>query len=228
MRALAMALSGVAALALAGCNVSIGNNASSNAGSDTAAATTHYVNSRASAVSPVLQQSYVDFAFDYPQRWNVTPQRTDGNERNFVRVAAPMVNGFEPYALHVGYVTGSGNAESDRRDMEQGTPGFAQQFGSSFNDFQLVSVGPARVGRYDTYGWRFTATAPSPNGGPTVRIYGRGDFVLPPGATRGLTLISLVTDRAPDSQSAAQVGETGPLKAVLDSLQLTEAGAAGK
>ena len=61
-----------------------------------------------------------------------------------------------------------------------------------------------------------------------MRIYGRGDFVLPPGATRGLTLISLVTDRAPDSQSAAQVGETGPLKAVLDSLQLTEAGAAGK
>ena len=49
---------------------------------------------------------------------------------------------------------------------------------------------------YDSYGWRFTATAPGIGGEPPVQIYGRGDLILPPGASRGVTLVSLATSRA--------------------------------
>jgi hypothetical protein len=228
MRNFAIASATIAAMSLAACNFSVGNPGGNNNFTTAASTTKHFANSRARAVSAVLQQNYLDFSFDYPERWNLTPQRTDGTERNYVRVAAPMINGFEPYAFHVGYVTASGNTEADRHDLEDGAPGFARQFGSSFNDYQLISVGPERVGRYPSYGWRFTASAPGPNQGPPVRIYGRGDFILQPGATRGLTLVTLVTDRASDSQSAEQVGETGPLKAIFDSLNIAGGGVPGK
>jgi hypothetical protein len=229
MYKLALTATGIGVLTLAACNFPIGNGSNGNAGSTATAPAQpkHYVNDRSRATTPLLRENYVDFSFDYPERWTMTPQGNAGTDGNFVRVAAPAVNGFEPFAVHFGTFAGSGDAEADRRNMEAGAPQFAGQFGSSLSNYQLVSVGPSTVGPYRAYGWRFTATAPGPNGGPTVRIFGRGDFVLPPGATHGLTIVSLVTDRTTETQSAQQVGESGTLKAVFDSLQIGGAPNAG-
>jgi hypothetical protein len=185
----------------------------------------HFVNSPDSARSMALRDAYVDFSFDYPARWSQTPQPIDGTAQNYVRVAAPMVNGYEPEAFLVGYVAGTGNAARDRASLPAGTLALAGQFGASLQNYRIVSSGPARVGGYDSYGWRFTATAPGVNGEPPVQIYGRGDLILPPGASRGVTLVAMATSRAGDIHNAAEVGERGALKAILNSFRVATSNA---
>lgn len=217
--------------ALCGCDVSVGNmtdsgtNATANQAAPAAPETVRFVNSRQNALSASLRRFYSDFSFDYPATWAVTPPRTDGTERNFVRVAAPPIDGYEPFAVHVGFATGSGDAEKDRRDIEQALPRLAEQFGSTLENYRVASVGRARVGPHDSWNWRFAATAPGLGGGRPARVIGRGDIVLPPGANRGLLIISLVTDRTDETPEPEQVGERGTLKAVYDSLRLGTAAA---
>ena len=189
-------------------------------GAAAASGTAHFVNSPDNARSMALRDAYVDFSFDYPARWSQTPQPIDGTAQNYVRVAAPMVNGYEPEAFLVGYASGTGNAARDRASLPAGTLALAGQFGASLQDYRIVSSGPGRVGGYESYGWRFTASAPGVGGEPRVQIYGRGDLILPPGASRGVTLVTMTTSRAGDVHSAAEVGERGALKAILDSFRV--------
>ena len=227
--------------ALAGCNFSVGTDPDENGeeagisgriepgtanGAGSAQAMTRFVNSRENATSPGLQQHYVDFSFDYPSNWVVTPQRRDGTDSNYVRVAAPPVDNYEPYAFHVGHAYGSGNAESDRRDIEATLPQIARQFGSSLPNYQITSIGRDRVGSNESWNWRFSASAPSLGGSAPAQVYGRGDIILPPGSDRGVLLITLVTDRAAEVTNPSQVGEAGPVKAVFDSFTLGSSGAA--
>jgi hypothetical protein len=185
-----------------------------------ASGTAHFANSPENARSIALRDAYVDFSFDYPAGWSVTPQPLDGTAQNYVRVAAPMVNGYEPYAFLVGYASGTGNAGRDRASLPAATLDLATRFGAGLQDYQIASSGPGRVAGYDSYGWRFTANGPSAEGQPPVRIYGRGDLILPPGASRGVVLVTLATSRAGDVHGAAEVGERGALKAILDSFRL--------
>ena len=189
-------------------------------GSAAASGIAHFVNSPEQARSMALRDSYVDFSFDYPARWSQTPQPIDGTAQNYVRVAAPMVNGYEPEAFLVGYASGTGNAARDRASIPAAALALAGQFGAALQDYHIVSSGPGRIAGFDTYGWRFTASAPGVGGEPRVQIYGRGDLILPPGASRGVTLVALATSRAGDVHSAAEVGERGTLKAILDSFRL--------
>lgn len=218
--------------ALGGCSGSPGNRADANADGNAAAneavpeppATVHFVNSRQNALSANLRRFYIDFSFDYPAAWAVTPPRTDGTERNFVRVAAPPVEGYEPFSLVVGFATGRGDAEQDRREIERALPQVAEQFGETLDNYRVASVGRSRVGSYESWNWRFSASAPGIEGGRPARISGRGDIILPPGANRGVLLISLVTDRAGEATAPEQVGQTGALKAVYDSFRLGRPG----
>lgn len=222
---------GTAALlaALGGCDISIGNmtdiggNAAANEAAEEAPATVRFVNSRQNALSPNLRRFYIDFSFDYPASWTVTPPRTDGTERNFVRVAAPPVDGYEPFSFHVGFATGSGDAEKDRREIEQALPRVAEQFGRTLENYRLASVGRSRVGPYESWNWRFSASAPAVDDGRPARLTGRGDIILPPGADRGVLIISLVTDRTDEAPTPEQVGESGTLGAVYDSFRLGNA-----
>ncbi len=229
---------------LAGCEVSFnsGNNGSAGGGSDNAAARSgnaaapfagstrgaarRFVNSPENATSPALRQHYVDFSFDYPSNWVITPQPADGSASNYVRVAAPMIDNYEPFAFHVGHSYGSGNAETDARDLEAALPNLARQFGSTIPDYWVTSMGRDRVGAYDSWTWRFSATAPSIRGSQPARVYGRGDLILPPGATKGVLLMTLVTDRTDEVSSPAEVGETGTIKAIFDSFRLGPSGTA--
>jgi len=186
----------------------------------------HFVNSPDNARSMALRDAYVDFSFDYPARWSITPQPIDGTAQNYVRVAAPMVNGYEPYAFLVGHVSGTGNAARDAASLPAATRALAEQFGASLQNYQIVSTGAGRIAGYASYGWRFSATGPSADGGPPVQIFGRGELILPPGAARGVTLVALATSRAGDVHSAAEVGASGPLKAILDSFHLVASTAA--
>jgi hypothetical protein len=200
---------------LAACGGGNGQN-----GSAAASGTAHFVNSPDNARSMALRDAYVDFSFDYPARWSQTPQPIDGTAQNYVRVAAPMVNGYEPEAFLVGFASGTGNAARDRASIPGATLALAEQFGASLQDYHIVSSGPGRIAGFDGYGWRFTASAPGVGGEPRVQIYGRGDLILPPGASRGVTLVAIATSRSGDVHGAAEVGQRGALKAILDSFRL--------
>jgi hypothetical protein len=225
------------AAALAGCefSASTGGNGASDNGQvrgevkgSVAPAMAHFVNSRENARSPGLQRNYVDFSFDYPTHWTITPQPSDGTASNYVRVAAPLIDGYEPFAFHVGHAYGTGNAESDRRDLDQALPQIAEQFGSTLQNYRITSIGQARVGSYDSWNWRFSATAPGINGGAPAQVFGRGDVILPPGATKGVLLLTLVTSRTNEVASPADVGESGTLKALFDSFRLGPSGEGSK
>ena len=226
------------ATALAGCEVSFnsGNNSSGSTGDgdnagqaakagapfsgSTRPAMTRFVNSQENARSPALRQHYVDFTFDYPSHWVITPQPADGSASNYVRVAAPMIDHYEPFAFHVGHAYGSGNPESDRRDLDAALPGIARQFGSTIADYRITSMGMDRVGAYESWSWRFSATAPSIGGSAPASVFGRGDIILPPGATKGVLLLTLVTNRTNEVSSPAEVGQAGTIRAIFDSFRL--------
>jgi hypothetical protein len=218
-----------AAAALCACDVSINGGNEGNGGNAAAAAqpaSKRYVNSRDKAGSDALRRNYVDFSFDYPGHWQETPQPTDGTAANYVRVAAPSIHGYVPYAVHVGFAAAEGTPEEARAALERLTPDFARDFGRGFDNYQIVSMGPGRVGRYDSFGWRFTASAPPQKGEPGATVYGRGDIVLPPGATRGVMIITVATDRAQDVSGPQDIGEGGPVKAIFDSLEVAGSGGA--
>ena len=226
IRKLVRAVAGLGLIApLAACDfsVSIGNNAAADVA---APASRHFVNSRDNARSATLRDHYVDFSFDYPSNWSVTPQPINGTAQNYVRVSAPMINGYEPFAFSVGSAWGTGDTARDRAAMEAGTLELAARFGSDLQDYRIVSAGPTRLGNYNGYGWRFTATAPGVRDEPPIQVYGRGDIILPPGETRGATLITFVTSRNREVSRAEDVGESGTLKALLDSFRLGAGGGA--
>lgn len=228
-RSLSIAI--VSSFFLISCDASfsIGNNSS--AGRDegaSAPATRRFVNSMQHARSDALRRHYVDFSFDYPSNWAMTAQPTDGSAQNYVRVAAPPVDGYEPFAFHVGHAWGTGDAARDRQSMEAGLPDFAQRFGASFQDYRVQSTGVDNVGDQEVMTWRFTATGPAIKGGAPAQIFGRGDILLPPGATRGVILIALATSRTDEVRSAADVGESGTLRAIYDSFRLQPGRAGAK
>jgi hypothetical protein len=221
IRELICAAAGIGLIGAAGgCNFSAGTG---NDNVETAAAspTRRFVNSPEYARSTNLRDHYVDFAFAYPSNWSASPQAIDGSAQNYVRVAAPLINGYEPFAFHVGSAWGTGNAGRDRAAMAAGVRDLAERFGAHFQDYRIVAAGPARVGNYDSYGWRFTASVPGVRNEPRVQVLGRGDIILPPGAARGVTLITLATSRNREVRRAEDVGEGGTLKALLDSFRLT-------
>ena len=230
--AMAAALSACEVSFNGGNNSSAGDSATGNAAggapfsASTRPAASRFVNSRENARSDALRQHYVDFSFDYPAHWVVTPQPADGSASNYVRVAAPLIDGYEPFAFHVGHAYGTGNAESDRRDLDRALPQIARQFGSTLPNYQITSMGADRVGGYDSWNWRFSASAPAVGAGRPAQVYGRGDIILPPGATKGVLLLTLVTDRTNEVTSPAQVGQSGTVKAIFDSFRLGSSGAA--
>lgn len=212
-------------VALAGCNElsQPGNTASVTvnalAPAPASTGTQRFVNSRANAVSEGLQRNYVDFHFDYPQGWIISPQRNDGTDANFVRVASPLDRGFVAYAFHVGTAYGSGNADSDRRDMERELPGVARRFGSTLTNYEVVRIGPDQIGQYNTMGWHFTARPGTSN--DPVTIYGRGDILLPPGARRGVLIITMTTDRSLDIRSTDDIARSAAMRTVFESFRLS-------
>jgi hypothetical protein len=176
-----------------------------------------FVNTPANARTQELRERYVDFSFDYPASWEVTPQPPNSG-RNFARVAAPLVRGAEPFAFHIGSATGTGNPAVDRVMAEQLVAEISPGYASLVNDYTITSTGPQRVGRYDSYGWMFTGNAEVE--GERVQVFGRGDVIVPPGQTKGVTLITLATSRTDEVKSIEDLGEVGTLRALFDSFRI--------
>jgi len=188
------------------------NKANSNAGTSTHAAdTTTYKNSSEHFTGP-LEENYVDFSFDYPSAWKRDPKAGKGDSPNFVKVEQTTDDDITLENFAVGYYTGQPEA------MPKVAEQLSQQFSSGFPEYQKVSQGATKAGRYDGYEFRFTAHAKNTPKGD-LDIWGRV-ILLPAGDNRkGAALIMLATSASDQVRSIEDVGEKGQLPMVLSSFK---------
>jgi hypothetical protein len=231
-----------AAAALSACEFSVGTgnnsggdakaerNESGGAGNQSEAAEEEmrrFVNSRDYAINERLRERYIDFSFEYPRSWARARQDPPERESNFVLIRAPRRNGSDTTNVAFG-TAGFNNAESATdEEFEQLMQQLGRDMGRQFDNFRLVSYGRQRLGRHDTWGWRFSADIPRPGGGEPVRAHGRGDIYLPEGQSHGLYVLTITTDAAEDFPAAREVGESGDLRRIFDSLSFGEGRGSG-
>jgi hypothetical protein len=174
--------------------------------------TKQYVNSRAGR-SGKLADNFVDFSFYYPDKW----EEDDDPAPNFVRVERKLTDddggSFTQENFAVGWVSATGTAV-DKQLMPKLAAQFNQQFSTQFPNYKKASEGETRIGPYDGYEFRFTAEK---NG---VEFWGRVAILPPPaGQTKGVALVMIASNRAPELSGVEDVGEKGELPVILNSFR---------
>ena len=186
---------------------------STNAPAPTRSANTkQYVNTREGRTGS-LADNFVDFSFYYPDNWEID----DDPAPNFVRVERKMVDdgggNFTQENFAVGWVSATGTA-LDKQLMPKLAAQFNTQFASQFPNYKKVSEGETTVGPYEGYEFRFTAEQ---NG---VEFWGRVAMLPPPaGQKKGVALVMIASDRAPELSGVADVGEKGELPRIIESFR---------
>ena len=187
---------------------------STNAPAPTRSANTkQYVNTREGR-SGKLAENFVDFSFYYPDNWELD----DDPAPNFVRVERKLVEedgggNFTQENFAVGWVSATGTA-LDKQLMPKLAAQFNTQFAAQFPNYKKVSEGETKVGPYDGYEFRFTANQNN------VDFWGRVAMLPPPaGQTRGVALVMIASDRAPELSGVEDVGEKGELPVILESFR---------
>ena len=179
--------------------------------------TKQYVNARAGRTGD-LAQHFVDFSFYYPDNW----VEDDSPEPNFVRVERKIsdeeTGNFTLENFAVGWVSASGTA-LDKQLMPKLAAQFNEQFSTQFPNYQKISEGETKVGAYEGYEFKFTASkADTPKG--DITLYGRVVALPPPaGQQRGVALVMLATNLAPEIKSVDDVGVKGELPVILESFR---------
>lgn len=207
----------LAVLALGGLGYFVSRNLKSTQNSNApaprqASNTKQYVNSRAGR-SGKLADNFVDFSFYYPDKWEID----DDPAPNFVRVERKLTDddggNFTQENFAVGWISATGTA-IDKQLMPKLATQFNQQFSSQFPNYKKISEGETRIGPYDGYEFRFTAEQ---NG---VSFWGRVAMLPPPsGQTKGVALVMIASDRAPELSGVEDVGEKGELPVILESFR---------
>jgi hypothetical protein len=189
------------------------NSANSNRGEPRQTANTkQYVNSRQGRTGN-LAENFVDFSFNYPDNWEVDPNPAP----NFVRVERKLNAGddgnFTQENFAVGWVSATGTA-LDKQLMPQLATQFNTQFAAQFPNYKKVSEGETKIGSYDGYEFRFTAEKNN------VNFWGRVAMLPPPsGQKKGVALVMIASDRAPELSGVEDVGEAGELPVILESFR---------
>ena len=177
-----------------------------------------FVNSRDLAINDRLRERYIDFSFEYPTSWRSMPQGPASRETNFAQLRAPQRNGSDTATVAFG-TAGFNNIESaSPQEFEQLIERLGTDMGRTWRNYRLVSNGRQRLGSHDTWGWRFTTELPNREGGAPVRVHGRADIYLPEGQSHGLYVVTIVTEHAEDFPDAEEVGNSGELRRIFDSL----------
>ncbi len=217
-----LVLAGICGIALIAGLYYVGKKAQSSQPADVAPAsrptgTQQYVNTRAGRTGD-LAKNYVDFSFYYPENWAID----DDPDPNFVRVERKLededAGNFTLENFAVGWVSASGTA-LDKQLMPKLAAQFNDQFSKQFPNYRKVSEGATKIGAYEGYEFKFTAKKEgTPRG--DITLYGRVVALPPPaGQTKGVALVMLTTNLAPEIESVDDVGVKGELPVILDSFR---------
>ncbi|HEX5703130.1 MAG TPA: hypothetical protein VFX97_08025 [Pyrinomonadaceae bacterium] len=174
-----------------------------------------FVNSKANLDGKLLEH-YVDFSFYYPNRWQKDAEAGVAGASNFAKVERRLPPDFTQENFAVGWYSATGTSTELFKNLAEN---LSKQLSSGFPEYRKVSEGPARVGSYDGYEFRFEAMSRDTAKGD-VTIWGRVVFLAPPsGGNTGVTLLMLATSLAPELKSVDDVGVKGELPMVLESFR---------
>ena len=166
-----------------------------------------------------LAEHYVDFSFYYPENWVKDPKAGVPGASNFAKVERRLPPDFTQENFAVGWYSSAGSEEGDRAVFHTLAENLSDQFAKNFAEYRKVSEGPAKVGAYDGYEFRFESISRNTAKGD-INIWGRVIF-LPPvdGGKDGVTLLMLTTSLAPEVKSVKDVGVKGELPMMLESFR---------
>ena len=174
-----------------------------------------FVNSKANLDGKLLEH-YVDFSFYYPNRWQKDAEAGVPGASNFAKVERRLPPDFTQENFAVGWYSATGTSTELFKNLAEN---LSKQLAKGFPEYRKVSEGPARVGVYDGYEFRFEGMSRNTAKGD-VKIWGRVVFLPPPsGGNTGVTLLMLATSLAPELQSVDDVGVKGELPMLLESFR---------
>jgi hypothetical protein len=174
-----------------------------------------------------LKDNYVDFRFDFPQSWVVDPASRQDGASNFVRLERRISDKsgkFTQENFAVGYFHGSGSVNGDKALLPKIAKKLEEQFAHGFNNYKLLSSGPAKLGEYSGYQFRFESVIKdTPHG--TVTLWGRTLLLPNPkaGEKNGVTIVMMGSSLVPEIKSASDVGVKGQLPVILKSFKIGKA-----
>ncbi|MGI8467916.1 MAG: hypothetical protein ACR2N3_05635 [Pyrinomonadaceae bacterium] len=181
--------------------------------------TKQFVNSRDNLTGN-LANNYVDFSFNYPSSWTLDPTAGKPGASNFAKVEKTNSDNYTMENFAVGYFSSSGSAEGDKLLFPKLADQLSSQFAKGFPNYAKLSEGATRVGSYDGYEFRLTATVTDAKG-KSLPLWGR--VVMIPntaGKRNGVVIIMLATPLAPGVTSVDDVGVKGELPVILNSFRL--------
>jgi len=187
------------------------------------AETIRYVNSKA-ALSKDFHEHYVDFSFNYPDTWALDDKAGKAGASNYVKVSRDLDTGqggsFTLENFAVGQIWYSSLKNLNRESIfKQLMAQFAPQLAKNFPGFAKVSEGAVTVNFYEGYEMRFTSSIKETSKGE-IDLWGRV-ILLPDESsrTKGVAIIMLASNLAPELDGPEDVGEKGELPAILNSFR---------
>ncbi len=171
-----------------------------------------------------LKDNYVDFQFDYPQSWVMDPASSQDGASNYIRVERRKTDKGGNFTLEnfaVGYFHGSGTAAGDKALLPKVAKQLEEKFAHGFENYKLISSGPAKLGNYSGYQFRFESVIKdTPHG--TVTLWGRTILLPNPkaGEKNGVSIVMMGSSLAPEIKSATDVGVKGQLPIILKSFRI--------
>lgn len=221
---------GVLCLALVGCSTSTNTDGASESTSkstsesqSSAPVEAVLFESSEEGLSDRLKEKYTDFSFEYPADWQIKEAGQTPDSQNFVKIERLLPDSeqgeFTLENFAVGYFTPSQDAAKTEQLYPQLVEEMSKQFEAGFPGYQKLSEGKTRVGELDGYEFRFQSRLDETARGP-VTLWGRTILLPKPDSTKGVSLVLMASDLAPEIKSAADVGEKGELSAILKSFKL--------
>jgi hypothetical protein len=165
-----------------------------------------------------LKEHYVPFAFEYPAHFKIV-----ADDSHFVRVEE-QVNGVTRESFAVGYLSAPADVNTEALYEV-----FMEQVGTSlaerFTGFRELSQAPGTVAGVVARSMAWQAEEKgTPEG--DVQLFGRTILCRPLNSAKGATLVLVASPRDSEVKSAADVGERGDLKKILESFRFLPATAA--
>jgi len=176
-----------------------------------------FVNSKAKLTGK-LADHYVDFSFYYPDRWQKDPEAGTGASTNFAKVQRQLAPDAPQEIFAVGWYDSTGARDTDEISYPRLVAERSAQFAKTYPEYTKISDGPAKVGPYDAYEFRFKGMFRNTERGD-VQIWGRVMFVPPLEGNRGVTLLMLASSLATEVKSIDDVGIKGDLPMMLESFR---------
>ena len=167
-----------------------------------------------------LKEHYLDFSFYYPKRWLKDPKSGVPGATNFAKVQSQLAADAPQEIFAVGWYESTGSPETDKASYPRLVEQRSAQFAKEYPEYKKVSEGPAHVGSYDGYEFRFEALYRNTDKGD-IHIWGRVIFLPPPeeGSRKGVTLLMLASSLAQGVAGTGDVGVKGELPMLLDSFR---------